>query len=167
MSIVFAMLAGTIPSAPPPPPMPSAPILLSSRSSSPNPLKFVNFEVEVRSGSTVLWSGAMRVSNRVGASFSRQQSDASAEACENEQGDYGFGGERSALAVNLSMMRQSSGSDSFDLRVNWDRPGLRDGCSSRRGTRTIALSENFVLVERTETVITGDGALAIRIRRRD
>ena len=166
MHIMFALAAvAPVLSAPSPPPVVLLPPTLAL---SGIPSVLATLDVELRADGEVLWSGPMRVSNRSGAGFNRQKYDAPANACVTDEISYSPNSVRSSLSVNINMPRIDPNNYGFEVRVNWDRPGRQADCNDiRRGTRTIALTERFALAPKAGTVLTGDGGLTVRIRRRD
>jgi len=145
--------------APPPPPVISETFGDQSIAGPP-----VTFDVEAKSSTEVLWAGEMRVSQRQGASVSRQQSNASASPCSATPQRYDAG-ERSSLSINLNQMRRGQDDYVFQLRVNWERPGDGAGCQ-RSNSRSVGISENITIEPGHEQIVRGDGGLIIRIRRR-
>lgn len=122
------------------------------------------FDVDARSGNELLWAGEMRVSGRQGASFTRQQSNASTSSCARGQTSYGQG-ERSSLSINLNRYRAGRDEGGVQMRVTWERPGEGDTCQGANA-RTAGITENLFLERGQERIVKGDGGLIIRLRRR-
>ncbi len=156
ISLLLAIAAQAAVAMPPPIFIPA-----SRRASGP----IVTMDVEVRGGGEVLWNGQLRVSDRTGASFTRQQSGATPTACAGLE-TYGDTSERSSLSVNLSTVRQATANASVEIRVSWDRPSGDSDCASRRSTRSVGIVETVSLEPGRDQTISGDGGLSIRLRRR-
>jgi len=135
------------------------------RATRATPLPPVQFEVEVRSGNDILWSGPMRVAESLPANFNRQKLDAPDVACPPYAGR---NGQRSSLSVSLSTSGRAVPDQRFALRVTWERPslGAERSCEPQQGTRTVGLNQSFDLAPGQSTTITGDGGFSITIRRR-
>ncbi|WP_394647998.1 hypothetical protein [uncultured Sphingomonas sp.] len=153
---LVTMQAVTI--APPPVYVPSHTYPLSTPR---GPFRSVTFDVEVRGGNQLLWSGAMRVSTDAGASIDRRQSDAPAERCPSAERGYGSS-ERDALSLSLSM--RDSTAMVVAVRGSWER--RVDGGACEGGTRTISFSDTVPIAPGSVTMIKGDGGLTVTLRQR-
>lgn len=160
VSLLLALAAQTGIPGPPPVFIPSARMMASPASRGP----IVTLDVEVRGGGELLWSGQLRVTNRSGASFTRQQSSASPTICVADE--YGDNSDRSSLSVNLTTVRQSPAGSGVEIRASWERPSDDPDCKTRRSTRTVGLVETILVEPGREQVVNGDGGLSIRVRRR-
>lgn len=164
--MLFLAIAQMV-SVPAPSPPVIAPVVarVAPLPASPGPTMTMDVDVEVRGNSEVLWTGRMRVSDRQGASFSRQQSNADPSRCVSTESYYGAG-ERTALSINLSATRRGSSDGGLELRASWERPGDNENCLGRRGTRTVGVAETVWIEAGREQTIRADGGLTIRLRRR-
>lgn len=144
----------------PPPPMISAPAL-PSRTVGPA----VTFDVEIRLGDEILWTGPMRVAEGAQAQFTRTKNDAPTTQCTDPILRYG-GTDTSSLSVRLSRLASRTGEDRFQLTATWSRPGIEKGCSMEQGTRTIGLTQTLTIANNGDLTVHGDGGLAVRLRRR-
>lgn len=158
--IALLSIAATAPVvAAPPPPILIAPTFPGKPAGPP-----VTFDVDVRLGNEVLWSGPMRVSQGAQAQFTRTKSDAPAMQCTDTT--FRYGSDVTTLSVRLSRQSSQPGEDRFQLTANWSRPGADNGCPGAQGTRTIGLTQSFVLPADGDLAVTGDGGLSIRLHRR-
>jgi hypothetical protein len=161
--VLLALLAASVPPpvttvwTPPPP----GPHIFGMGSSLPA----TDFDVEVRAGHDLLWSGSMRVSGAQAASFSRQKSDAPPGDCPAGPIGYG-GGERSALSITLASFRVDATNSRFRFTLNWERPGQSGQCAGAGSARTVGLSESFDLAPGQSRTLTGDGGLVVQLHRR-
>lgn len=120
-------------------------------------------EADARADGERLWSGPLRISSLTGASFTRTLRQAAAQGCEAI---------RSSLSVNdsltLSIDPQRYGeANRYTVTVRWDRPGpQRDACQAARSSRSIGLTETIDLPPGSTRQVTGDGGLAVTLRRR-
>lgn len=160
--IALLSIAATAPivAAPPPPPILIAPTSPGRPIGPP-----VTFDVDIRLGNEVLWSGPMRVSQGAAAQFTRTKSDAPAVQCTDAALRY-VSSDVTSLSVRLSRQASPQGEDRFQLTANWSRPGGENGCPNEQGTRTIGLTQSFVLSANSDLTVAGDGGLSIRLRRR-
>ncbi|PXA85016.1 hypothetical protein DMC47_38415 [Nostoc sp. 3335mG] len=121
--------------------------------------------VEIRAGGSLLWAGPMRVAERSSAMFNQQKNDAPRTECTLDQPEY-FGVARSSLSVNLSVVRYGANASGYQIRVSWEHPAADSGCDGERSTRSVGIQQSFQLEPGRETSISGDGGLAVTIRRR-
>ena len=121
----------------------------------------VTFDVEVRGGGQLLWSGPMRVSTDAGASIDRRQSDAPAERCSTAERGYGSS-EREALSLFLSM--RDATAIVVTIRGSWERRIEGDACGG--GTRTVSFSDTVPIAPGSVKTIKGDGGLTVTLRQR-
>jgi len=143
---------------------PTAPVVLAPASPGRPIGPPVTFDVDVRLGNEILWSGPMRVSQGAQAQFTRNKSDAPAVQCADTA--FRYGNDVTTLSVRLSRQGSQPGEDRFQLTANWSRPGAENGCPNETGTRTIGLTQTFLLAANGELTVTGDGGLSVRLRRR-
>lgn len=168
MTALLIAAMAVAPPAPPPPvlPPPTARAIVSPQAM---PERFASFDVDVRAGSEQLWTGPMRLSNRIAARFNRTKSDAQESGCPNDvTGGVMRMGASTSLTVDLSQRYGGDrAADSFQLVLSWGRPGDNAGCPARQSSRTVSLNESFELKQGAQIVINGDGGVVVRIRRRD
>ena len=160
---VLLLLAAAIAPAPPAPPIVTvsekAPVLARPRPALP-----VNLDIEIKAGNELLWAGSLRVSDRVQASFSRQMTEAAETICEVAPH---MSAMRSSLSVNITRLRFGEDSDSYSLKLNWDRPGPKgNACEAQQSIRTIGLNQQFAFGQSNVVTIDGDNGLRVTIRRR-
>ncbi len=133
-----------------------------SRSSSPRePVRSAIFDVEVRGGDQLLWSGPMRVSTQNGASLDRRQSDAPPEQCAASERGYDTS-MRETLSINLSM--RDAPAAVVSARATWER--RLDSSDCRGGSRTVSFNETFPLEPGKSRTIKADGGLMMIVRQR-
>ena len=154
MLVLLATIAATPPVMVPPP----SPMRTAVRDMATVPA--IILDVEVRGGA-LLWSGTMRVSPRVQASYTSSKSDAPAGICPPQRW-YGSG-ERDALRLTVSFVNPGS-APRYVVNASWTRPA-GDGCDGAQDTRTVALTESVDIGQRDATV-SGDGGLTVRLRQR-
>ena len=158
--IALLMLAAAVPPVPAPPPIVALPRVDPASSAPP-----VTFDVEVRAGGEVQWSGPMRVSGQSPASFSRNKSDAAEALCPSPV--YPGASARTSLSVTLTSRRVAPDRIGYNLRVSWDRPGpVADACLAPQSTRTVALTQNVAIEPGQSVTVNGDGGLSVTLRRR-
>ncbi|MBN8819447.1 MAG: hypothetical protein J0I80_12110 [Sphingomonas sp.] len=156
--IALMMLAAATPAVPVPP----LPVIEMPRAAPTTP---VNFEVEVRAGSELLWSGTMRVSGQSPASFTRNKTDAPEAVCAAPV--YNSTNSRTSLSLTLTGRRFAQEKTGYNLRVTWERPGpAADACEAPLSTRTVALAQDFSIAPGQSVTVTGDAGLSVTLRRR-
>lgn len=158
--MIFLPLVALVTASPPPVVVSTAGRMAPSRQEG----EAVDFDVEIKAGDQSLWSGPMRVSNRVSATFNSDKHDASTEICVNDPSDFGSGN-RSRLSVTLRMLPYGDRRDLFALTLSWEHPSSDRHCNRDMATRTVGLTENFTLGAGQETRLRGDGGLVVHIRR--
>ncbi|MET1754750.1 hypothetical protein ABVV53_04655 [Novosphingobium sp. RD2P27] len=160
MSILLAFAATVAP------PLPLAPSQSTVQRHPTRPVsQTMTYDVELRSDAELLWSGQMRVSERMGATFSQQQQNAAPLNCMSPE-IYGEVHERSVVSINLSPMSRFPATGALNVRVTWERPGSGAGCPARMGSRSVSITQILALQEGQQQTLTGDGGLTIRLRRR-
>jgi hypothetical protein len=121
------------------------------------------YDVDVRLGSTPLWSGQMRVSDGNGASFNQEKTDGSTVDCTPEQ--RGGGQDRSSFTIRLNP-RGYTDRSIMQLAVTVVRPGTATRCEDQGSTRTLGLTQVFAIEPGQDVRIAGDSGLAVRLHRR-
>ncbi|MBB3695414.1 hypothetical protein [Sphingomonas sp. BK580] len=133
-----------------------------SRSASPlEPVRSAIFDVEVRGGDQLLWSGPMRVSTQNGASLDHRQSDAPPAQCAASERGYD-NSNRQLLSISLSM--RDGPASLVSARVTWERQ--LDSTDCRGGSRTVSFNETFPLEAGSSKTIKADGGLTVTLRQR-
>jgi hypothetical protein len=134
----------------------------SSRSNSPrDQVRSAIFDVEVRGGDQLLWSGQMRVSTQNGASLDRRQSDAPPEQCAFSERGYDST-MRERLSINLSM--RDAPAALVSARATWER--RPDSTDCRGNSRAVSFNETFPLESGKSKTIKADGGLMVIVRQR-
>ena len=165
-AIAALLQASTIPVAPPSPPMIYAPppvirSVVTPNSDQRRPQR-TTIEVEVRTGSEVLWSGQLAVSASQGATFTRRLSEASTDDC--QAAGY-VSPMENMLSVQLGPFRQVESDGPLSVAVRWVRP-TPPACPIRGGSRTVEINDAVVLTPGRSVSLNGDGGLSVRLRRR-
>ncbi len=126
-----------------------------------------SFDIEVRAGGEVLWSGPMRVSRLVAGRFERRKTEAPAASCGDGGTSRVNAAENTTLSVNVQRYLGAPIDDAaFTLSVTWVRPGEGDACGGGRATLTSGISQQLRLAPGQSLTINGDSGLTVRLRRR-
>lgn len=124
----------------------------------------IAFDVEVRGGREVLWSGTLRVSGNMAGEYTQSKREAWSPCPGDAEGASRYPYRQNELRVSLSRRNGDGEADAFSITTSLIRP--LESCGEGQGSRSVAITQVVTLAPGASRELTGDGGLSVRLTRR-
>lgn len=124
----------------------------------------ITFDVEVRGGREILWSGNLRISGNMSGEYSQSKREAWTACPGDGDGSSRYANRQNELRVSLNRRYGEAETDAFSVSATWVRPF--ESCDEGLGSRSVAIVQNLTLLPGASRELIGDGGLMLRLTRR-